>query len=51
MVLMKLFAGQQWRHIHREETYGHKVGRNERVGGVERVTWKHTTICKIANGN
>ena len=23
MVLMKLFAGQQWRHRHREQTYGH----------------------------
>ena len=22
MVLMKLFAGQQWRHRHREQTYG-----------------------------
>ena len=22
MVMMKLFAGQQWRHRHREQTYG-----------------------------
>ena len=29
MVLMNLFAGQQWRHRHREQTYGHSVG--ERV--------------------
>ena len=29
MVLMNLFAGQQWRHRHREQTYGHNVG--ERV--------------------
>ena len=28
MVLMNLFAGQQWRDRHREETYGHG-----RVGG------------------
>ena len=30
MVLMNLFAGQQWQHRHREQTYGHSVG--ERVG-------------------
>ena len=30
MVLMKLFAGQQWRYRHREQTYGHGVvGRGE----------------------
>ena len=23
MVLMKLFAGEQWRQRHREQTYGH----------------------------
>ena len=26
MVLMKLFAGKQWRHRHRVQTYGHEVG-------------------------
>ena len=26
MVLMKLFAGQQWRHRHREQTCGHRGG-------------------------
>ena len=26
MVLMKLFAGQQWRHRQREQTCGHNVG-------------------------
>ena len=30
MVLMNLCAGQQWRHRHRGQTYGHSVG--ERVG-------------------
>ena len=31
MVLMNLFAGQQWRHRHREQIYGHGVqgGRRE----------------------
>ena len=27
MVLMNLFAGQQWRCRHREQTYGHSRGR------------------------
>ena len=30
MVLMKLFAGQQWRHIHREHTYGYRARGQER---------------------
>ena len=30
MVLMNLFAGQQWRHRHKEQTCGH--GEKERVG-------------------
>ena len=38
MVLMNLFAGQQWRNRHREQTYGPK----ERVRYIERVTWKLT---------
>ena len=45
MVLMKLFAGQEWRHRHSQQTYGHSVagsggGGEERVGCMERVTWK-----------
>ena len=39
MVLMKLFAGQQWRHRPREQTYGHGVG----AGSVEKgkgVVWR-----------
>ena len=45
---MNLSAGQQWRHRHREQTYGHRGGggeegggRKERVGLMERVVWKH----------
>ena len=41
MVLMNLFAGQQWRHRHREQMYGHAGWGKERTGGMERVTWKH----------
>ena len=41
MVVMKLFAGQQWRHRHREQTYGHSVSRRkERVKCMEKATWK-----------
>ena len=52
-VLMKLFAGQQWRRRYREQTYVHGVvGRKETVRCMERVTWKlNDTKCKIANGN
>ena len=32
MVLMNLFAGQQWRRRHGEQTYGHKR-REEGEGG------------------
>ena len=48
MVLMSLFAGQQWELRHRQEACGCIVGK-ERVGQIERVAWKHThiTICKI----
>ena len=43
MVLMNLFAGQQWRNRHREQTYGHGgEERRERVRRMERVTWKLT---------
>ena len=50
MVLMKLLAGQQWRHRHREQTYGHGgwVG-EEGVGGMygKSNTETYTTIRKI----
>ena len=32
MVLMDIFARQQWRHRHREKSYGHGDGQKERVG-------------------
>ena len=41
MVLMNLFARQQWRNKQREQTYGHREeGRRGRR--MERVTWKLT---------
>ena len=39
MVLMNLFAGQQWRRRHREQICGH-CGK-ERVGRIESGAWKH----------
>ena len=51
MILMNLVAGQRWQCRHRDQTYGHRQGpggREERVGWMERVAWKHIhTICKI----
>ena len=41
LVLMKLFVGQQWRHRHKQQTYGHGRGQEEGEG-MERVTWKLT---------
>ena len=38
MLLIKLFSGQQWRHRHREQTYGHGGwGKKERAGCMEKV--------------
>ena len=42
MILMNLFSGQQWRHRHREWTYGHGWGGKVRAGRVVGVAWKHT---------
>ena len=37
----ELFAGQQWRNRHREQTHGHGERRGEeRQRCLERVTWK-----------
>ena len=33
MVLKNLFAKQQWRCRHREQTYGHRLGRVEEGEG------------------
>ena len=41
MAPKNLFAGQQGRNRHREQTYGHREG-EERVRCMERVTWKLT---------
>ena len=47
MVLMNIFAGQQWRLRQRKKTCGHRGGR----GGWEEQRENHgniyTTICKI----
>ena len=52
MVLMNLFAGQQWRCRHREQTCGHSGGG---AGGMD---WKSNTetytlqyVKQIASGN
>ena len=44
MVLMSQFAGQQWRHRHREQICGLNGGRR---GGKEAESGRETTICKI----
>ena len=36
MVPINLFAGQQWRNRHREQTYGHGVEGGRRGGDVWR---------------
>ena len=47
MVLNNLFAGQQWRNRHREQTCGH--GERGGEGEIYRENNKETyiTICKI----
>ena len=47
MVLNNLFAEQQWRNRHREQTYGHgeKGGEGEMYGNSNMET--HITIYKI----
>ena len=49
MVLTKLFSGQQWRHRHREQTYGHSwVGRKEKRGMYGKSNMEtYITICKL----
>ena len=46
-VLMHLFAGQQWRNRHREQTYRHRErgGEGEMYG--ESNVEIYITICKI----
>ena len=38
--MVLIFAEQ--RHRHRNRLVGTAGGKKERVGGMERVTWKHT---------
>ena len=47
MALKNLFAGQQWRNRHREQTYGHgeRGGEGEMDGESNMETY--ITICKI----
>ena len=47
MVLKNLFAGQQWRNRHRDQTYGHGVrgGEGEMCGKSNMETY--ITTCKI----
>ena len=46
MVWENLFAGQQWRNRHREQTYGHRErGEGETYGKSNMETY--ITICKI----
>ena len=49
-ILMNLFSGQQWRHRHREKTYGHWWRGEEGEGGMYGESNMGTptiTICKI----
>lgn len=39
--MVLIFAEQQWRR-HGEQTCEHSWGEKKRVGGLDRVTWKHT---------
>ena len=47
MLPMNIFAGQQWRNRHREQTYGHgeRGGEGEIHGESNMETY--ITICKI----
>ena len=47
MALMNRFAGQQWRHRHKEQTYGHRQGGEwkERVGQMESSVEAYTLPC------
>ena len=51
MVLMNLFAGQQWRHRHTEQTCGHSGGREGgRNGECSMETYTQTYVKQIACG-
>ena len=47
MVLKNLFAGEQWKNRHREQTYGHgeRRGEGEMYGETDMETY--ITVCKM----
>ena len=47
MVLKNLFAGEQWKNRHREQTYGHRErrGEGEMYGETDMETY--ITVCKM----
>ena len=47
MVLMKLLAKQEWKHKHREQTYGHGERGGEGDGHGESNMETYITIFKI----
>ena len=47
MVPKNLFAGQQWRNRHREQTFGHRERGGEGDMYGESNTETYITICKI----
>ena len=44
---MNLFAGQQWRNRHREQTYGHGERKGEGEMFEKSNKEPYATICKI----
>ena len=51
MLPKNLFAGQQWRSRHREQTYGHGERRGEGEMYGESSMETYITIYRIPNGN
>ena len=52
MVLMNLFAGQEWRHRHRKQTCGHNGGRRGRDDWKSNIaTYTLPYIKQIASEN
>ena len=49
LVQINLFAAQQWRHRHREETYGHREKRGKGEMHGESNMKNSITVCKIDN--
>ena len=47
MFLKNLFAGQQWRNRHREQTYEHRERGGEGEMYIESNVETYITICKI----